>query len=86
MMLHTKHRYDAYAYRREEPEARFLGGYPEWKLIDETLGSRGRCASPGERSTRPLLPLRNPRLAVCAVAIHWVLGRSTRHRQWAGHK
>ena len=38
MMLHTKHRYDAYAYRREEPEARFLGGYPEWKLIDHTLG------------------------------------------------
>jgi stearoyl-CoA desaturase (delta-9 desaturase) len=38
MMLHTKHRYDAYAYRREEPEPRFAGGYPEWKLIDETLG------------------------------------------------
>jgi len=38
MMLHTKGRYDAYAYRREEPEPRFAGGYPEWKLIDETLG------------------------------------------------
>src|SRR5438477_6812098 len=38
MMLDTKHRYDAYAYHREEPEARFLGGYPEWKLVDETLG------------------------------------------------
>ena len=38
MMLHTKHRYDAYAYRREEPEPRFAGGYPEWKLLDETLG------------------------------------------------
>jgi len=38
MMLHTKRRYDAYAYRREEPEPRFAGGYPEWKLLDETLG------------------------------------------------
>src|SRR5215468_7362541 len=38
MMVQTKRRYDAYAYRRQEPEARFLGGYPEWKLIDETLG------------------------------------------------
>src|SRR5438045_9334353 len=52
MMLDTKHRYDAYAYRREEPEARFLGGYPEWTLIDETrsqsLASRtawGACHS-----------------------------------------
>src|SRR5262245_48034155 len=35
MMLHTKKRYDAYAYYREEPEARFAGGYPEWKLIEK---------------------------------------------------
>jgi stearoyl-CoA desaturase (Delta-9 desaturase) len=38
MMWDTKHRYDRYAYRREEPEARFLGGYPEWNFIDHTLG------------------------------------------------
>jgi stearoyl-CoA desaturase (Delta-9 desaturase) len=38
MMLSTKHRYDDYAYGRKEPEARFLGGYPEWKLVDRTLG------------------------------------------------
>jgi hypothetical protein len=37
MMLHTKHRYDAYAYHREEPEPRFLGGFPEWPLIDDRL-------------------------------------------------
>src|SRR5262245_9651511 len=34
MMLHTKRRYDAYAYRREEPEPRFLGGTPEWPVLD----------------------------------------------------
>jgi stearoyl-CoA desaturase (delta-9 desaturase) len=37
MMLDTKHRYDAYAYHREEPAPRFLGGYPEWPLLDQTL-------------------------------------------------
>jgi stearoyl-CoA desaturase (delta-9 desaturase) len=37
MMLFTKTRYDAYAHEREQPEARFLGGYPEWPLIDRTL-------------------------------------------------
>ncbi len=38
MMLATKKRYDAFTYRREEPEARFSGGYPEWELMDR-LGS-----------------------------------------------
>ena len=56
MMLHTKRRYDAYAYRREEPEPRFAGGYPEWKLIDQTLGQswlvRVGCASRASASSR----------------------------------
>ena len=34
MMWHTKHQYDVYAYKRGEPEARFLGGMPEWPFID----------------------------------------------------
>jgi stearoyl-CoA desaturase (delta-9 desaturase) len=34
MMLQTKRRYDDYAYRKVEPEARFDGGYPEWRAID----------------------------------------------------
>jgi stearoyl-CoA desaturase (delta-9 desaturase) len=34
MMLATKRRYDAFAYRREEPEARFDGGVPDWPLLD----------------------------------------------------
>jgi stearoyl-CoA desaturase (delta-9 desaturase) len=34
MMLATKKRYDAFAYRREEPEARFEGGMPDWPLLD----------------------------------------------------
>ena len=38
MMWATKKRYDAYTYRREAPEPRFDGGFPEWPLIDK-LGS-----------------------------------------------
>ncbi|MHB1844393.1 MAG: acyl-CoA desaturase [Deltaproteobacteria bacterium] len=34
MMWKTKHRYDDYAYRRREPEARVLGGTPEWLALD----------------------------------------------------
>ena len=40
MMMDTKHKYDAYAYKRAEPEARFKGGYPEWDLIDRLSQSR----------------------------------------------
>jgi stearoyl-CoA desaturase (delta-9 desaturase) len=34
MMWATKHRYDAFAYRREEPEARFENGIPDWPALD----------------------------------------------------
>lgn len=34
MMLATKKKYDDYAYERAAPEARFLGGYPEWRALD----------------------------------------------------
>ena len=34
MMLATKRRYDAFAYRREEPEPRFEGGMPDWPTLD----------------------------------------------------
>jgi stearoyl-CoA desaturase (delta-9 desaturase) len=35
MMLATKKKYDDFAYRRVEPEARFDGGMPEWPLVDK---------------------------------------------------
>lgn len=34
MMWATKHRYDAFAYRREEPEARFEKDIPDWPALD----------------------------------------------------
>lgn len=39
MMFRTKRIYDDLKLRRVEPEARFLGGYPEWDLVDKTLSS-----------------------------------------------
>jgi stearoyl-CoA desaturase (Delta-9 desaturase) len=41
MMLATKKKYDSYAYRREEPEARFDGGMPDWPLLDRLSQSWG---------------------------------------------
>lgn len=34
MMLATKHRYDAFAYRREAPEPRFDKDVPDWPALD----------------------------------------------------
>ena len=39
MMLATKHKYDAFAYHREDPEPRFDGGFPEWPAIDKLAQS-----------------------------------------------
>jgi stearoyl-CoA desaturase (delta-9 desaturase) len=33
-MWATKDRYEGYAHRRLEPEARFDGGYPQWPMLD----------------------------------------------------
>jgi stearoyl-CoA desaturase (delta-9 desaturase) len=35
MMWATKHRYDDFAYRRVEAEARFAGGTPDWPVLDK---------------------------------------------------
>jgi stearoyl-CoA desaturase (Delta-9 desaturase) len=35
MMWRTKEKYDDFAYRRVEPEARFDGGYPDWPALDK---------------------------------------------------
>jgi stearoyl-CoA desaturase (delta-9 desaturase) len=88
MMWRTKERYEDYAHRRKEPEARFLGRYPEWPLIDRTLGQSwtmrvlwgaAYTAVYARFATRPwhfaLLPL------------HWVMGPL--HGaivNWCGHK
>ena len=88
MMLETKHRYDAYAYRREEPEARFLGGFPEWKLIDETLGQSWlmRIAW-GALYSVPYFLFATHAWQWALLPVQWVMGPV--HGaivNWAGHK
>ena len=88
MMLHTKHRYDAYAYRREEPEARFLGGYPEWKLIDETLSqSWAMRIAWGALYSVPYFLFATHAWQWALLPVQWVLGPV--HGaivNWGGHK
>jgi len=67
MMLDTKKHYDAYAYRRAEPEARFLGDTPEWPLSIACRRS-GSPASASARSTRSSIGLRALGLVVPALA------------------
>jgi stearoyl-CoA desaturase (delta-9 desaturase) len=38
MMLETARRYSHYVTGRKSPEARFLGGYPEWPALERTFG------------------------------------------------
>jgi stearoyl-CoA desaturase (Delta-9 desaturase) len=88
MMLHTKRRYDAYAYRREEPEARFLGGYPEWKLIDEMLGQSWPVrVAWGALYSVPYFLFATHAWQWALLPLQWVLGPI--HGaivNWAGHK
>jgi stearoyl-CoA desaturase (delta-9 desaturase) len=37
MMWETARRYAGYVTRRKEPEPRFLGGYPEWAIVDRAF-------------------------------------------------
>ncbi len=88
MMLHTKRRYDAYAYRREQPEARFAGGYPEWKLLDETLGqSWVMRVGWGALYAVPYFLLATHWWQWALLPIQWILGPI--HGaivNWCGHK
>ncbi|MFN0061646.1 MAG: acyl-CoA desaturase [Myxococcaceae bacterium] len=88
MMLHTKHRYDAYAYRRETPEARFDGGVPEWNFIDHTLGQSwvARLAW-GAAYSIPYFLFATAAWQWALLPVQWVMGPV--HGaivNWAGHK
>jgi stearoyl-CoA desaturase (delta-9 desaturase) len=87
MMWKTKHRYDDYAYHRRDPEARFLGGTPEWPALDR-LSQRWW--------TRIALGATYPIVYICfapslwwyaLLPIHWLMGPI--HGaivNWCGHK
>jgi stearoyl-CoA desaturase (delta-9 desaturase) len=47
MMWRTKNQYGDLKYRRVAPEPRFDGGYPEWKVFDDTLSGWGAAVAWG---------------------------------------
>jgi stearoyl-CoA desaturase (Delta-9 desaturase) len=87
MMVHTKHRYDAYAYRREEPEARFLGGYPEWPALDRLGQNWGMRIGWGLLYTLYYYHFANAWWLWLLLPVHYVMGPV--HGaivNWCGHK
>jgi stearoyl-CoA desaturase (delta-9 desaturase) len=87
MMWQTKRKYDRYAYRREEPEARFLGGTPEWPLIDRLSQSWITRVSLGTLYGLFYLHFAPSPLWLLLLPVHWLMGPL--HGaivNWCGHR
>ena len=87
MMLKTKHRYDDYAYHRREPEARFLGGTPEWPILDRLSQRWAVRISLGALYPAFYLFFAPSIYWFALIPIHWLMGPI--HGaivNWCGHK
>jgi stearoyl-CoA desaturase (Delta-9 desaturase) len=87
MMWRTKTQYGALRYRQVLPEARFEGGYPEWKILDETLGGWPMALGWGALYAVIYLAFATHWWLFLLLPIHWLLGPV--HGgivNWAGHK
>ncbi len=87
LMLATKKRYDDFAYRRVEPEARFEGGMPEWPAIDRLGQSWAMRVVWGALYTLFYLRFATHPWMFALLPIHYVMGPV--HGaivNWCGHK
>jgi stearoyl-CoA desaturase (delta-9 desaturase) len=87
MMWRTKEQYEDIKYRRVEVEPRFEGGYPEWKLIDETLGGWVTSVSWGTLYALYYIAFATHWWMFLLLPFHWFLGPT--HGaivNWFGHK
>jgi stearoyl-CoA desaturase (delta-9 desaturase) len=87
MMWATKHRYDAFAYRKEAPEPRFDGGTPEWPLIDKLGASWPMRILWGAAYTGFYLAFATHTWMFFLLPIHFLMGPM--HGaivNWCGHK
>jgi stearoyl-CoA desaturase (Delta-9 desaturase) len=87
MMWRTKVRYEAIKNRRVAVEARFEGGTPEWKLLDETLSNWPVSIAWGALYTVFYLVFAPHWWLLALVPVHWFLGPV--HGaivNWYGHK
>ncbi len=86
MMWRTKKIYEDIKYRRAPVEARFEGGYPEWKLFDETLSSWPVSIAWGSVYVFFYMAFATHWWMFALVPIHWIMGPV--HGaivNWAGH-
>jgi stearoyl-CoA desaturase (Delta-9 desaturase) len=87
MMWRTKEQYEDIKYRRVEVEPRFEGGYPEWKLIDETLGGMVPAVAWGTLYALYYIAFATHWWMFLLLPFHWFLGPT--HGaivNWFGHK
>jgi stearoyl-CoA desaturase (delta-9 desaturase) len=87
MMWWTKKRYHAFAYKEEQPEPRFAGGYPEWDLIDRMGSSWAGRFAWGTMYALFYMKFATHWWMFALVPIHWLMGPV--HGaivNWGGHK
>ncbi len=87
MMWRTKEQYEDIKYRRVAVEPRFEGGYPEWKLFDETLGGWVTSIAWGTLYALYYIAFATHWWMFLLLPFHWFLGPT--HGaivNWFGHK
>ena len=87
MMWRTKGIYQDIKNHRVEPEARFEGGYPEWKLLDEDFNNYPMSILWGVLYTIPYLLWADHWWLFLALPFHYYMGPT--HGaivNWFGHK
>jgi stearoyl-CoA desaturase (Delta-9 desaturase) len=87
MMLETARRYSDYVTGRRQPEARFLGGYPQWPFVDRTFNKWPVRIGCGALYTLFYWRFATRRWQLLALPIHFVMGPL--HGaivNWCGHR
>jgi stearoyl-CoA desaturase (Delta-9 desaturase) len=87
MMWRTKLQYADLKYRRVAAEPRFDGGYPEWKLFDETLGGWAASIAWGTAYALFYIGFATHAWMFLLLPFHWFMGPT--HGaivNWMGHK
>ncbi len=87
MMLETARRYSGFVTRREQPEARFLGGYPEWPALDRVVGHWPSRLAFGALYTLFYRRFATRRWQYALLPLHFVMGPV--HGaivNWCGHR
>lgn len=87
MMWRTKRQYEDIKRRRVAVEPRFEGGYPEWKLLDETLSSYPTSVAWGTLYALVYIAFASHAALLLLLPVHWLMGPTQGAIvNWFGHK